>query len=140
MPKITCADHMNRKVKFAVCLVALFFVIQFLLLVSHPPETQNPMLNHQIENTLAGTPPSSTKSMDTEHEEPQVASPTLTGRINLWVTDQEGKYQQAVHIFYYQWYANPEFDPALGWNHWNHKILPHWLIQLNLPNKVGTVK
>jgi glycoprotein endo-alpha-1,2-mannosidase len=29
-----------------------------------------------------------------------------------------------VHIFYYPWYANPKFDGA--WNHWNHKILPHW--------------
>jgi hypothetical protein len=36
-----------------------------------------------------------------------------------------GKYGR-VHVFYYQWYANPEYDPKLGWNHWNHRILPYW--------------
>jgi len=31
-----------------------------------------------------------------------------------------------VHVFYYPWYANPAYDKTLGWNHWNHNILPHW--------------
>jgi hypothetical protein len=34
-----------------------------------------------------------------------------------------------VHIFYYPWYANPQTDSA--WNHWNHKILPHWFERLS---------
>ena len=29
-----------------------------------------------------------------------------------------------VHIFYYQWYSNLEHDTE--YNHWNHRILPHW--------------
>ena len=29
-----------------------------------------------------------------------------------------------VHIFYYGWYGNPEFDGK--WLHWNHERLPHW--------------
>lgn len=35
-----------------------------------------------------------------------------------------------VHIFYYPWYANPQTDGA--WNHWNHKILPHWFEKLSM--------
>eukprot|EP01130_Rhizamoeba_saxonica_P017657 TRINITY_DN8604_c0_g1_i1.p1 TRINITY_DN8604_c0_g1~~TRINITY_DN8604_c0_g1_i1.p1 ORF type:complete len:431 (+),score=84.25 TRINITY_DN8604_c0_g1_i1:1-1293(+) len=29
-----------------------------------------------------------------------------------------------VHVFYYPWYSNEIVDGA--WNHWNHRILPHW--------------
>lgn len=28
------------------------------------------------------------------------------------------------HIFYYNWYGNPQFDK--DYRHWNHKVLPHW--------------
>lgn len=30
----------------------------------------------------------------------------------------------SAHIFYYNWYGNPEFDQF--YRHWNHNILPHW--------------
>ena len=29
-----------------------------------------------------------------------------------------------VHIFYYMWYGNPQFDGK--YYHWNHKRKPHW--------------
>ncbi len=29
-----------------------------------------------------------------------------------------------LHIFYYPWYGNPEFDD--DYYHWNHPYLPHW--------------
>ena len=28
------------------------------------------------------------------------------------------------HIFYYNWYGNPQFDK--NYRHWNHNVLPHW--------------
>ena len=28
------------------------------------------------------------------------------------------------HIFYYNWYGNPQFDKT--YRHWNHDVLPHW--------------
>ncbi|VDN50349.1 unnamed protein product, partial [Dracunculus medinensis] len=32
--------------------------------------------------------------------------------------------ESSVHIFYYPWYGNPEFDKKFF--HWNHAYLPHW--------------
>jgi hypothetical protein len=32
---------------------------------------------------------------------------------------------EKVHIFYYPWYGNPEFDSG-KYYHWNHEYLPHW--------------
>lgn len=29
-----------------------------------------------------------------------------------------------IHIFYYAWYGNPEYDGK--YIHWNHQFLPHW--------------
>ena len=29
-----------------------------------------------------------------------------------------------IHIFYYAWYGNPEYDGK--YVHWNHQYLPHW--------------
>ena len=41
------------------------------------------------------------------------------------------------HIFYYNWYANPEFDKSF--RHWNHDVLPHWSDKSwdNLPSYDG---
>lgn len=38
-------------------------------------------------------------------------------------------FQSNVHVFYYIWYGNPEFDKSFF--HWNHKVLPHWTDQEN---------
>jgi glycoprotein endo-alpha-1,2-mannosidase len=35
-----------------------------------------------------------------------------------------------VHIFYYPWYSNPTDNRELGWNHWNHNIIPHWVEEI----------
>ncbi|KMQ59367.1 alpha-mannosidase [Chryseobacterium angstadtii] len=47
----------------------------------------------------------------------------LTG-ISLKSFAQSNKSRDQVQIFYYGWYANPKVDGK--YDHWNHKILPHW--------------
>ncbi|XP_063297389.1 glycoprotein endo-alpha-1,2-mannosidase [Pelobates fuscus] len=39
-----------------------------------------------------------------------------------------------LHIFYYTWYGNPQFDGK--YIHWNHKLLKHWDAKIanNFPN------
>mmetsp|Transcript_2728 Transcript_2728/g.6300 ORF Transcript_2728/g.6300 Transcript_2728/m.6300 type:complete len:425 (+) Transcript_2728:146-1420(+) len=34
-----------------------------------------------------------------------------------------------VHTFFYLWYGNPETDGR--YQHWNHKVLPHWTASVN---------
>ncbi|CBY15972.1 unnamed protein product [Oikopleura dioica] len=36
---------------------------------------------------------------------------------------------EAVHAFYYPWYASAEVDGQ--WAHWNHPVLPHWIARVN---------
>ena len=36
---------------------------------------------------------------------------------------------EAVHAFYYPWYASEEVDGQ--WAHWNHPVLPHWIARVN---------
>jgi glycoprotein endo-alpha-1,2-mannosidase len=45
------------------------------------------------------------------------------------VGDNYMKPPSKVHIFYYAWYRNKEHDSS--YDHWNHKVLPHWLNQVN---------
>ena len=44
---------------------------------------------------------------------------------------------EAVHAFYYPWYANEEVDGK--WAHWNHPILPHWIARVNAQYPIGKI-
>lgn len=68
------------------------------------------------------TPTGYTDTPDPEVDSTQnVAKPEPTKKTEYRMS----KYSR-VHVFYYPWYANPAYDKELGWNHWNHNILPHW--------------
>jgi len=38
---------------------------------------------------------------------------------------EDGAVNYKVHIFYYGWYGNPEYDG--GYRAWNHQVIPHWI-------------
>ena len=44
-------------------------------------------------------------------------------------SDEEQPFNQHVHIFYYAWYRNIKHDNK--YEHWNHKVLPHWTKSTN---------
>lgn len=48
----------------------------------------------------------------------------VKGRLKPNSLLEDGK-PPPIHIFYYPWYGNPEFDDG-KYIHWNHKCLPHW--------------
>ena len=39
--------------------------------------------------------------------------------------EEENQVNYKVHVFYYGWFGNPEFDGK--YNNWNHPIVPHWI-------------
>lgn len=44
---------------------------------------------------------------------------------------------EAVHAFYYPWYASAEVDGQ--WAHWNHPVLPHWIARVNAQYPIGKI-
>eukprot|EP01127_Copromyxa_protea_P007894 TRINITY_DN1794_c0_g1_i2.p1 TRINITY_DN1794_c0_g1~~TRINITY_DN1794_c0_g1_i2.p1 ORF type:complete len:206 (-),score=36.51 TRINITY_DN1794_c0_g1_i2:106-723(-) len=105
---------MQRRFKFVFCVGLLLFGSQVLL------------LNRLNSGTMKKANTQDTGKDSEETIEIPESTPTEHSVATKSDTKlQAGKYQK-VHVFYYQWYANPEFDPEMGYNHWNHRVLPHW--------------
>eukprot|EP01125_Pyxidicula_operculata_P009802 TRINITY_DN3220_c0_g1_i1.p1 TRINITY_DN3220_c0_g1~~TRINITY_DN3220_c0_g1_i1.p1 ORF type:complete len:434 (-),score=47.05 TRINITY_DN3220_c0_g1_i1:56-1357(-) len=94
-------------------LLVLVGVIFLLFLIPYP----SPSEEHSQPKKIKSAPPSSA----TQQKEGN--SQQSPNQIDLTMSHSNLK-KSKVHVFYYPWYANLEFDGE--WNHWNHNILPHW--------------
>jgi hypothetical protein len=98
-------------------LLALFGIFYITLLYNLIPAEVEKLTTTDIEPDQPNEP--EPDSLPTPPQKLVIPQPIIKKEYKM------SKYSR-VHVFYYPWYANPGYDKELGWNHWNHNILPHW--------------
>jgi hypothetical protein len=101
---------------FSAILISVF--VLFLLVIRVPSTKES---RHRLRNGVVPMSNPGSGSIDSPKGESKSKAPIK------WRKDT-----QRVHVFYYNWYENPESDAVVGWNHWNHNILPHWYVLIPL--------
>ena len=93
---------------FLITAAIVFFSARYIFFkepIQSPPVRSNPIINQHIKN---------------------VSSDKLFNQSAVSINSSANTYpvNPKVHIFYYPWYGNPEYNSE--YFHWNHEYLPNW--------------